>query len=306
MMKKNKITQFIRLSRPIFLIAGVGLYFLGAGIAKYLGNRIDWGVFILGLLWVLLAQLAALYLNEYFDEPVDRENESRTVFSGGSGVLGKEEGKLNRKVALSGFVVASSLAVALTLSMLWDQSLNLVSGLLMILIYVGGLLYSLPPIQLIRAGYGEFIAAVIGGYLVPMLSFYLQSGEVHRLVVMASLPVVLLLVVFMLAASFPDYATDLKYGKRTFLVRAGWENVVFLHNTLILLAFLVLAAMFYLNFPRAILFPAFLTFPLGALEFWQMRLIAAGGKPNWKVLTGNAAALVGSLIYIFSYFFWTR
>jgi hypothetical protein len=70
-----------------------------------------------------------------------------------------------------------------------------------------------------------------------MLSFYLQSGEVHRLVVMASLPIVLLLVVFMLAVSFPDYATDLKYGKRTFLVRAGWENVVFLHNTLILLAF---------------------------------------------------------------------
>ena len=117
---------------------------------------------------------------------------------------------------------------------------------------------------------------------------------------------VLFSVVFMLAVSFPDYATDLKYGKRTFLVRAGWENVVSVHNTMVLLGFLVLAGLLYLNFPRAILYPAFLTIPLGLMEIWQMRQIAEGGKPNWKGLTWNAAALVGSVIYIFSYFFWTR
>jgi 1,4-dihydroxy-2-naphthoate octaprenyltransferase len=305
-MKNNPILQFIKLSRPVFLLAGVGLFFLGGGIARYLGYRVDWGVFFLGLLWVLFAQLAALYLNEYFDEPVDRENQSRTIFSGGSGVLGNGEGKLSRKIALSGFVVATSLAGALTLTMLWDHALNPAAGMLMALIYLGGLLYSLPPIQLIRAGYGEFLAAIIGGYLVPMLSFNLQTGQAHRLVAMASLPIVLLLVVFMLTVSFPDYATDLKYGKRTFLVRAGYENVVVLHNTMVLLSFLILVALLYLNFPRAIIIPTLLTFPLGVMQFWQMRQIAAGGKPNWKGLTWNAAALVGSVIYIFSYFFWTR
>jgi len=305
-MNRNTILQFLKLSRPVFLLAGIGLYFMGAGIAKYLGYRIDLGVLILGLLWIMFAQLAALYLNEYFDEPVDRENETRTIFSGGSGVLGKEEGKLSRKTALSGFVVTTSLAVAIILSLLWENALTPGAGLLMVLIYGGGLLYSLPPVQLIRAGYGEFLAALIGGYLVPMMSFNLQSGEAHRLVAMASLPIVLLLVVFMLAVSFPDFATDLKYGKRTFLVRAGWENVVFLHNSLILLSLLVLVALLYMNFPRSILYPAFLIIPLGVMEFWQMRQIAAGAKPNWRGLTWNAAALVGSLIYIFTYFFWTR
>ena len=305
-MNKKTIIQLLKLSRPVFLIAGLGLYILGAGIARYLGNGVNGGSFVLGLLWVLFTQMAALFLNEYFDEPVDRENESRTIFSGGSGVLGNQEHKLNRKVALSGFVVATSLAVALILSMLWAKALTPGAALLMVLIYTGGLVYSLPPFQLIRAGYGEFVAAIIGGYLVPMLAFIIQTGEAHRLVAMASLPIVLLLVVFMLAVSFPDYATDLKYGKRTFLVRAGWENVVVLHNSLILMAFLVLAAMLYMNFPRSILYPAFLTAPLGLMQFWQMRQIAAGAKPNWKALTWNAAALVGSLIYIFSYFFWTR
>lgn len=305
-MNRKMLKQFVKLSRPIFLAAGLGVYLLGSGIAKYLGTRIDFAVFVLGALWIIFTHLAALYLNEYFDEPVDRENENRTIFSGGSGVLGTGEGKLRRKVALSGFVVATSLAGAMTLSLLWLGAIQAGAGLLMTLIYLGGLIYSLPPFQLARAGYGEFLAAMIGGYLVPMFGYNLQTGEAHRLVAMASLPIVLFSLVFMLAVSFPDYATDLKYGKRTFLVRAGWENVVFIHNTVILLGFIVLVSLLYLDFPRAILYPSFLAFPLGLMLFWQMRMIAVGGRPNWKGLTWNAAALVGSVIYIFSYFFWTR
>lgn len=305
-MNRNTLIQFIKLSRPVFLVAGLGVYFLGSGIAKYLGSRIDWAVFVLGALWIVFAHLAALYLNEYFDEPVDRENQSRTIFSGGSGVLGTGADKLRRKVALSGFVAATSLAGAMTLSLLWLGAISAGAGILMALIYFCGLVYSLPPFQLVRAGYGEFLAAIVGGYLVPMFGFVLHTGEAHRLVAMSALPIVLFSVVFMLAVSFPDYATDIKYGKRTFLVRAGWENVIFLHNTFILLGFLVLVLLLYLDFPRAILYPAFLAFPLGLMEMWQMRMIAAGGKPNWKGLTWNAAALVGSVIYIFTYFFWTR
>jgi 1,4-dihydroxy-2-naphthoate octaprenyltransferase len=305
-MKQNPVIQFIKLSRPVLLLAGIGQTFLGAGIANYLGKAIDWEVFFLGLLWVILTQLATHYLNEYFDEPVDRQNENRTIFSGGSGALGKEEGQLNRRVALSAFVVSVTLSVAVVLTLIWTRSLILTGGLLMVLILLGGIAYSIPPLQLSRSGYGEFIASVIGGYLVPMLSFNLQTGEAHRLVAFSALPITLLLVVFMLAASFPDYATDLKYGKRTFLVRAGWQNAMTIHNTLILLAFVVLASLWFFDFPRGILVPAYLAFPLGISLFWQMRVIRAGGRPSWRALTLNAAGLVGSLIFLLAYTFWTR
>lgn len=305
-MNKNAFSLFIKLSRPVLLLGGVGLIFLGAGIARYLGNTIHWDVFWLGVVWIILVQLSAQYLNEYFDVAVDSFNENRTVFSGGSGVLGPGEDKLTRKTALSAFVVSTSLAAAVILIMLWAHGLNSLSGGLMLAIYVGGLAYSLPPIQLTRTGYGEFVVALLGGYLVPMLGFALQTGEIHRLVSMSSLPIVLLLLVFMLAVSFPDYATDLKYGKRTFLVRAGWENVLPIHNTLILLSFVVLASLFFFGFPRAILLPTLLTLPLGLLQLWQMRQLAAGVKPNWKIFTLNAAALVGLVIYLLTYFFWTR
>ncbi len=305
-MKRNSLALFVKLSRPALLLGGVGLTFLGAGIARYLGNLIDWDLFWLGLFWVILVQLSAQFLNEYFDAPIDQFNENRTIFSGGSGVVGPGEDKFSRRTALSAFVGATSLAAALVLIMLWTQEINLTAGALMLLIYLGGVFYSLPPFELSRTGYGEFVAAIVGGYLVPMLSYYFQTGELHRLVAFSSLPIVLLLLVFLLACSFPGYATDLKYGKRTFLVRAGWQNVVTVHNTLILLAFVILASLWFFGFPQSILLPTFLAFPLGLLQFWQMRLIAVGAKPNWRNLTLNAAALVGMVIFLLSYFFWTR
>lgn len=296
----------IKLSRPVLLVGGVGLLLLGTGIARYLGNTINWELFWLGVVWIILVQLSAHYLNDYFDIDADSFNENRTPFSGGSGVLGPGEDKLTRKTALSAFVVATTFAVAVVLVMLWSTGLNALAAGLMLAIYVGGLAYSLPPVQLSRSGYGELVVALVGGYLVPMLGYSLQTGDIHRLVSMSSLPVVLLLVVFMLAVSFPDYATDLKYGKRTFLIRTGWESTMAVHNSLILLAMLALVSLWFFDVSSDILWPTFLVMPLGLLQFWQMRQIASGGKPNWRLLTLNAASLVGMLIYLFAYTFWTR
>lgn len=89
-------------------------------------------------------------------------------------------------------------------------------------------------------------------------------------------------------------------------MRAGWENVMAIHNNLILLAFVVLGGLIFFEFPPAILLPSFIAFPLGLLQIWQMRQIASGVKPNWPSLTVNAAALVGTIIYLLSYSFWTR
>ncbi len=209
-------------------------------------------------------------------------------------------------MALSAFVLTMSFSMAVVLSLFLLKAINPLSGLIMGLILLGAVAYSTPPVQLVRSGFGEFMAALTGGYLLPMLAFTLQTGEIHRLVVLSALPIVLLLVVFLLAVSFPDYASDLKYGKRTFLIRAGWQNAMTVHNTLILTAFFVLASLWFFNFPRSILLPAYLTIPLGIIQFWQMRQIGAGAKPNWKILTLNAAGLVGVLVYLLTYTFWTR
>lgn len=307
-MKWKKLTLLVRMSRPVFLLAGIGQVILGVGIAKYLGYTIDGIVYIQTLFWVILVQLAGIYLNEYFDIQVDRYNENRTIFSGGSGILADtgSDDKLSRMTALRAFIVATSLAGALTFTLLWFGEITSVAGLFMILIFGGLVLYSLPPIRFAGSGYGELVVAIIMGYLLPYFGFVMQAGELHRILALTGLPITFLALVFMLAVSFPDYAADLKYGKKTFLVRAGWENVMTVHNTLILLAFVSLASFVFFDYPRAIMLPAFIPLPLGLLQIWLMRQIESGAKPNWKSLTLNAAVMLGLMIYLFSYSFWTR
>ena len=88
----ENLRLFIKLTRPLFLVGVALLYALGAGIAKYLGVRIDWGFYILGQLWVTLLQLSTQYLNEYFNAPMDQNNPNRTFLTGGSGAVGPQLG----------------------------------------------------------------------------------------------------------------------------------------------------------------------------------------------------------------------
>ena len=58
--------------------------------------------------------------------------------------------------------------------------------------------------------------------------------------------------------------------------------------------------------PLMIALPAFLTFPLGLLQIWQLRRIADGAKPNWTALTLNALVIFAVTAYLLAYSFWTR
>lgn len=306
MSSSRPILSLFRLSRPAFLLGGIGQYALGVGIARYLGHRLDWGAAVLGLVWVLALQLTAHYLNEYYDAPQDNSRERSSQFSGGSGVLGDGEGQLPRQV---GMVAAGSVLTVAALVTIWLIRLGALNGglvVIMALIFLGSIFYSTPPVRLNRSGYGELSTAVLVGYLVPSFGFMLQSGINHRLVLMSTLPLVFLMLALQLAVAFPDYATDLKYQKRNLLVRAGWENGMLLHNTFVLLAFVVLGLAGVTGLPLGIGLPAFIPLPLGLLQIWYMRRIAQGAPPNWRALTLNAMALVGIMTYLFIFAFWSR
>jgi 1,4-dihydroxy-2-naphthoate octaprenyltransferase len=137
-MNARKIWLFIRLSRPHFILGAALLYALGAGIVRYLGTPIDWGLYFLGLVWVTFIQLSTHYLNEYFDSPVDVENEHRTPFSGGSGTIGKE--KLSRETALYAGVICLALAAYFTLVIIRSAQVNAALVITLVLIFLGAFL----------------------------------------------------------------------------------------------------------------------------------------------------------------------
>jgi 1,4-dihydroxy-2-naphthoate octaprenyltransferase len=110
----------------------------------------------------------------------------------------------------------------------------------------------------------------------------------------------------MLAFEFPDYASDVKFGKATLLVRMGWRQGMRVHNALVLGGFILLGVCWALGLPLRIALPGLLVLPIGALQVWMMNRIEDGAKPNWTLFTMVAAATFGLTAYVLTYGFWTR
>ncbi len=294
----------IRLARPHFLLGGILLFALGVGISKYLGTPINWEIYLVGQIWGTLLQLSTHFLNEYFDVEADKSNPNRTIFSGGSGALGP--GKLPRAAALWGAIGSLAVVASMTVLVLTVARPSPEAILFMVLIFLGSLFYAVPPIQLESTGYGELTTSILVANLVPAFAFTLQTGSLHRLVAMATFPLTFQHLAMLLSFELPDYSTDLRYGKRTLMVRLGWQAGMRLHNLLIIFAYLVLGVATFLGLPPLIALPAFITLPLGLLQIWNMNRIAAGAKPNWLILTLTGFILFGATAYLLTFGFWAR
>jgi 1,4-dihydroxy-2-naphthoate octaprenyltransferase len=280
------------------------VYALGAGIARYLGVTIDWGLYILGQAFVTMLQLSAQYLNEYFDSPGDLQNQNRTIFSGGSGAIGP--GKLSRNIALVAAVTTLTFLASISVVLLQQAAMSPLLVMMMVVSFFGAFFYSTPPVKLAESGYGELTTSVMVANLVPAFAFLLQYQDFHRLVMMSTFPLTALHLAMMVVFELPDYAADLRQGKQNLLVRLGWQRAMTLHNLLVLTAFLLLGIAIWSGLPVAIALPAFLPLPLGILQIWQMRRIAAGAKPNWTTLNLTAVVLFVSMVYLLAFAFWTR
>jgi 1,4-dihydroxy-2-naphthoate octaprenyltransferase len=289
-----------------FLLGGILFYALGVGIARYLGHSLNVNVVLLGQLWVTLLQVSVHYLNDYFDYPSDLSNPNRTTFTGGSGVLGEGEGKLRPQIALLAAACTLTGVALASFALARLGAINSAVLTVMLITFALAFFYSVPPVRLATSGYGELGTALVLANLLPALGFSLQTGELHRLLAMSTFPLTALTLASMLSLEFPDYANDVKIGKRTLFVRAGWENAVKLHHAMVAAGYLLLLASISTGLPFAIGLPALFTLPLAGLQVWYINRIAAGLKPNWFALTLNGVAFTFATAYLLAYGFWTR
>jgi 1,4-dihydroxy-2-naphthoate octaprenyltransferase len=298
----NSVLLFIKLSRPLFVFAGILLYALGVGIAKYLGFVINWELYIFGQVWVSVLQLSTLYFNEYFTASEDQANTNRTPFSRGSGTF--EQGQLQPHVALVAGLICITFLVSITILLISKFELTPLTYFIMLLAFGGLFFYSLPPISLDKTGYGELTTTIIIAFLLPLYSFSLQTTTVYRLIIFTAFPLTLVHLSMMLAFEFPDYSNALKTDKRTLLVRLGWENGIYFHNILILAAYLLFLVGLFSGIPKFVVWNAYISLPIAVFQIWQMVRIKKGGKPNWTALTINAAMTFGVLVYFLTFAYW--
>ncbi len=292
----RSVRLFLRLSRAHFLLGGLLLFGLGASIARYLGVRVDTATYLLGQGLVTSIQAMTHFLNEYFDERADEQNDTRTLFSGGSGAVG--EAKLPRRVALQAALVTLALIAIFTSLLLRRGEISLLAWSLALLGFAGAFFHAAPPLRLISSGYGELVASFVVAGLVPAFAFALFTGRLHRLLVMSAAPLIALHFAMIIALELPDYACDMKFGKRTLIVRLGWQAAMRMHDTAILLAVLLLLLAYLNGLPSRVALGSLIALPLALAQIWQMNRIRLGYPARWRVFTAGAVALFGLTLYL--------
>ena len=211
------LKAWVQAARP----AAYGMIFIpllaGQALAFRIHGVFDWIWFFHLALYGILYQIYALYINDYADEELDRDNHTYWL-SGGSRVI--PEGKLSGQALWIGSWVI--LGLLLVQALYWGVSLKR-SGmpLLMIGAVVLGWAYSLPPLRFSCRGHGEILQGVGCGALLPLTGFYSQVGSLESFPWLSWVPLFLIFYAGNIITALPDYQSDLAGNKRTYPVRLG-------------------------------------------------------------------------------------
>lgn len=292
--------EMLRLARPWLLAGTLLFYAIGAGIAHFLGTRIDLAVYILGQACVLLLALSSAYLSEYFamlEYPVLKR--------GQNGANRAEEFLRLRNALVQAAAVALTVGAVLTVMLFARGAVNLTAILFLGTAFLLAFFYAVPPMRLASSGYGELVTALFLTGIIPALAYTLQTGETHRLLILLTFPLTAICIAMLLANDLETYYTDIKAGQKTLMVAVGWQRGMSLHNILVLFSYLLVGLAAVLKLPWPLTWPMLATLPVGLFQIWQMWQISNGLKPRWRLLRMTAYASFGIMAYLVAFALWT-
>jgi 1,4-dihydroxy-2-naphthoate octaprenyltransferase len=263
--------DWFELSRPFFHSVGVLPFILGVTLSWRLGTAVNWSVFLLGLLAVVLIMLATYYGGEAYDVIEDRIvwSDGGNRFSGGSGVVvsGRVTATQAKRLSLIALLTACSVGILIQFGHRtgpWTLPLGMVGAL-------SGYYYATPPFRWVKRGVGELLVGFCYGWLSVAVAFYLQTGSFHRLIHWLSLPIGCTVFNVILLNEFPDYKGDRQAGKRNLVVRLGREVSSHLYGGATLLAWIFLAAGVCAGVPIHMLFLATPIYLIGGKIYVDLR-----------------------------------
>ncbi|MHC1784263.1 MAG: prenyltransferase [Anaerolineaceae bacterium] len=310
----DALQYFITAARPDILLGAILFYAMGAGIVHFLGNSIDWVTYWVGQGMVTLIQLSSAFLFAYFNFDALKA-EVNFHKSPQSNIPDKEETLPRRKTPenepvlrlsfLQAGLVALTIGAVFTVMLGFSGNIEISAYFLIGISLAAGLAYALPPTNFGRTGYGELISTLFLTILTPGLAYVLQAGEMHRLLTLLSFPLSALVLASLMAVSLERYHNPETSTQKNLMTQMGWQKGMQFHNILIFVAYLLFAVAALAGLPWALTWPAVLSLPVGLFQVWQMRQIAIGVKPHWKLLKWTAFGVVAMTVYLISLAVWT-
>lgn len=179
-------------------------------------------IFVLCLLFALLAQIASNFANEYFDFKAGLDRPGRE-----GPRRGVTEGDITPRAMRNATFGTLAVACLVGLSLVyWGGWLILICG---ILIAVGVIAYSTGPFPLSHRCLGEVAVIVFFGLAPVCLTFYLMTGYVDTYVFAGGLALGLMGANVLLVNNIRDIHDDRAVGKHTLVAVLGRRTGSFLY-----------------------------------------------------------------------------
>lgn len=297
----KRLSAFVRLGRPRFLMGGVVLYAGGSLLAASL-DSMNWRAWFAGQCAITATQLMTHYANDYFDVEADRFNALSTRWSGGSRVL--VDGPLSPRVARDAAIVLLLLALAIDSGILLgvlgaSGGRSMSAGAMLLLALALSWSYSGPPLRLHARGFGALAAAIVVGGLTPLIGFAMQGGDVttshairwgvrpHTPIACVA-PLVVAQSALILILDLPDAPSDAEGGKRTLAVRLGERTTSRVALGLIALTY---AAALVLVSVNAVRWAMLATMPIGLLAAHALH------RERWNAPAGSSTLTSRAVVW---------
>src|SRR5918994_227435 len=184
------------------------------------GPPVDWGLFAIAVVGLVLAHAANNMINDYFDTTggVDTDDYVRALYA--------------PHPILSGWVTKRQLGAAILVVNAVGAAIMLylaaVRGPLVIAFALAGLFISVfyvaPPIRLKHIGLGEPGVFIVWGPLMVVGTFFVATGQIPGWAWVASLPYAILVTTVLFGKHIDKIEADRKKGVRTMPVLLGERN----------------------------------------------------------------------------------
>jgi 1,4-dihydroxy-2-naphthoate octaprenyltransferase len=270
---------------------------MGAGLAQYVRTLSSSMALLSGGVFLVLALLSFDYLlalqqmnDPKYQDPDQPEDERRRV-----------------RLAY-GAIAAALITVAVTVFVGWLINGLLWQGITLLLIAffaVGGLV--------VYAGmkgkwrpFQPLFETLLVVVIPPAMGFFLQTEQMHSFLTLIVLGPVPLYLAFSLLTQLIHFGEDQQWERQTTVTEMGWEPAMVLHNALILLGYVLLALGNLLGLPWFLVWPVFLTLPLGLVEIWLMERTRRGQKPLWRIMQFAMGSTFVIPVYLLAFAFWLR
>ena len=200
-------------ARPRTLGAAVAPVIIGTALALGDGYR-AWPAALAAALGAILIQIGTNFANDYFDfrkgaDTAERLGPTRVTQAG---LIAPEQVR-------NAFLLTFALSALPGLYLIWRGGWPILAlGLISI---ASGILYTAGPFALAYVGLGDLFVLVFFGLVATCGTYYVQTGTVTPVVLVAALAPGLLSTAILTVNNLRDRGTDGASGKRTLAVRFG-------------------------------------------------------------------------------------